>query len=102
MGISQKEVYITLILTKKDRIIHRDVTASGGHIRGRQRGDSAARISLLRRFHFVNFYKNESFFLYAVHKFLVSLPLVFSKQKAKMMAQKLGAAKPAACPNPQL
>jgi hypothetical protein len=50
----------------------------------------------------VNFYKNESFFLYAVHKFLVSLPLVFSKQKAKMIAQKLGAAKPAACPNPQL
>ena len=35
-------------------------------------------------------------------QFLVSLPLAFSKQKAKMMAQKLGAALPFVCPNPQL
>jgi hypothetical protein len=42
----------------------------------------------------VNCHKKRGFFLCAMHKILVSLPLAFSKQKAKMMAQKLGAALP--------
>ena len=50
----------------------------------------------------VNCYKFRGLFLCAMHKFLVSLPLAFSKQKTKMMAQKLGAALPFVCPNPQL
>jgi len=47
---------------------------------------------------FVNCDKIYSFFLCAMHNDLVSLPLAFSKQRAKMMAQKLGAAKPCRMP----
>ena len=102
MGISQKAVYITSLFAIKERIIHRDMTVPGGHVPEKMTEAGAAGFRHTIVFDFVNFDKNQNFFLCAVHKFLVSLPLAFSKQKTKMMAQKLGAANSSACPNPQL